>query len=80
MKIKGNFIFVKRRGSFIGFIDLGETDINTLNFEKKQDLATHVWCILPGVFFEFKVQFRSVFRTQSSIYDGAFFAKIVHNF
>ena len=26
---------------------------------------------LPGVFFKFKVQFRGVFRTQSSIYYGA---------
>ena len=41
MKIKGNLIFVKHTGSLIVFIDLGDTDINTLNFEKKEDFATH---------------------------------------
>ena len=41
MKIKGNVIFVKHAGSHIGFIDLGNTDINILNFEQKEDLATH---------------------------------------
>ena len=41
MKIKENLIFVKHTGSLTGFIDLRDTDINTLNFEKKEDLATH---------------------------------------
>ena len=41
MKIKGNLIFVKHTESLIGCIDLGDTDINTLNFEKKEDLAKH---------------------------------------
>ena len=41
MKIKENLIFVKHTGNHTGFIDLGDTDINTLNFEKKEDLATH---------------------------------------
>ena len=41
MKIKGNLIFVKHTGSLIGFIDLGDTHINTLNFEKKEDLAAN---------------------------------------
>ena len=41
MKIKGNLIFVKHTGSLIGFIDLRDVHINTLNFEKKEDLATN---------------------------------------
>ena len=46
MKIKENLIFVKHTGSLTGFIDLGDTDMNTVNFEKKEDLATH-----PLVYF-----------------------------
>ena len=41
MKIKKKIIFVKHTGTFTDFIDLGDTDISTLNFEKKEDLATH---------------------------------------
>ena len=41
MKINLNLIFVKHTGSLIDIIDLGDTDINSLNFEKKEDLATH---------------------------------------
>ena len=72
MKIKENFIFVKHTGSIVGFIVLGDTNINTLDFEKKEDLATHAGVFLPRFFFKFKVQFRGLFRTQSSIYYGAF--------
>ena len=32
--------FLLNTGSFTGFIDLGDTDINT--FEEKEDFATHV--------------------------------------
>ena len=39
MKIKKKIIFVKHTGNFTDFIDLGDTDISTLNFEKKEDLA-----------------------------------------
>ena len=41
MKIKRNLIFVKHTGNLIVFTDLGDTDINTSNFKKKEDLATH---------------------------------------
>ena len=41
MKIKEKLIFVKHTGSHTGFIDLGDTDRNTLNFERKEDLTTH---------------------------------------
>ena len=37
MKVKKFFFFVKHTKSLTGFIDLGDTDINTLNFEKKED-------------------------------------------
>ena len=63
MKIKGNLIFVKHTWSLIGFIVLGNTDINTLNFEKKEDLTTHALVVLPRLFSKFKVQFKGVFRT-----------------
>ena len=50
MKIKENLILVEH-GSFTGFIDLGETVINTLNFEKKEDFATHALVyFVRGVF------------------------------
>ena len=35
MKIEENLIFVTHTGSLTGFIESGDTDINTLNFEKK---------------------------------------------
>ena len=41
MEIRETLIFVKLTGILTGFFDLGDTDINTLNFEKKGDLATH---------------------------------------
>ena len=41
MKKKENLIFVKHTGNLTGFTDVGDTGINTLNFEKKQDLAIH---------------------------------------
>ena len=41
MKIKETLILVKHTGILTGLIDLGDTDINTLSFQKKEDLATH---------------------------------------
>ena len=41
MKIKENVILDKHAGSLTGFIDLGDTDINTVSFDKKENLATH---------------------------------------
>ena len=72
MKIKGNLIFVKHTGSLTSFIVLGDTDINPLNFEKKEDLVIHALVFLPRLFSKLKVQFRGVFRTKLSIYYGAF--------
>ena len=60
-------------GSFTGFIDIGDTVKNTLNFEKKEDFATHALVyFVRGIFSNLKIQFMSVFRTQPNIYDGAF--------
>ena len=78
MKIKENLIFDKHTWSLIGFIDLGDTDINSLNFEKKEDLAAHALVYSArGAFFKFTVQYRSIFRTQSSIID---MMKMVNDF
>ena len=44
--------FLLNTGSVTGFIDLGDIDINTLNFEQKK-ISLHMhWCILSGVFFQ----------------------------
>ena len=41
--------------SFNGFFDLGDTDINALNFEKKEDFATHTLVyFVRGVFSNLK--------------------------
>ena len=41
--------------SFTGFIDLGDTDINALNFEKKEDFARHTLVyFVRGVFSNLK--------------------------
>ena len=60
-------------GSLASFIDLGDTDINTLNFEKKEDFATHalVYFVRGVFFFKFKEHFIGVFSAQSNIYAGA---------
>ena len=65
--------FLLTTGSFTGFIDIGDTVKNTLNFEKKEDFATHALVyFVRGIFSNLKIQFISVFRTQPNIYDGAF--------
>ena len=43
--------FLLSTGSFTGFIDIGDTVKNTLNFEKKEDFATHALVyFVRGVF------------------------------
>ena len=66
--MKENLILVKNR-EIHWFFGLGDTDINTLNFEKKDDFTTLFW---QECFFIFKIQFIGVFTTYSNIYDGAF--------
>ena len=52
MKIKENLILVQ---TLTVLIDLGDTDINTLNFENKEDLATHALAYLVrGAFSDLK--------------------------
>ena len=50
MKIK-KIWFLLNTVSFNGFFDLGDTDINALNFGKKEDFATHTLVyFVRGVF------------------------------
>ena len=42
MKIQSNLMFEKSTGELIGFLDLGDPDVNYANFEKADKLATHV--------------------------------------
>ena len=52
MKIKENLILLQ---TLTVLIDLGDTDINTLNFENKEDLATHALAYLVrGAFSDLK--------------------------
>ena len=47
--------FLLNTRSFTGFIDLWDTVINTLNFEKKEDFATHALVyFVRGVFSDLK--------------------------
>ena len=52
MKIKENLILVQ---NLTLLIDLRDTDINTLNFENKEDLATHALVyFVRGAFSDLK--------------------------
>ena len=42
MKIKSNLVFDRHTGELIGFLDLGDPDINFASLEKEDELATHV--------------------------------------
>ena len=55
MKIKENLVFDKYTGNLIGFIDLGDTDINTLNSEKKKPRYACTGVSCQGCYFRFKV-------------------------
>ena len=48
MKIKENLVFDKYAGNLTGFIDLGDNDIITLNFEKKKEITTPTLVFLVG--------------------------------
>ncbi len=41
MKIQGNLIWDKHSGELIGYVDLGDPDINFATLEKLDDLASH---------------------------------------
>lgn len=41
MKIKSNLVFDKHTGELIGFLDLGDMDVNYDLFKNKEKLATH---------------------------------------
>ncbi len=50
MKIQSNLVFEKSTGELIGFLDLGDPDVNYANLEKVEKLATHVLAfIVRGV-------------------------------
>ncbi len=42
MKIQSKLVFDKHTGQLVGFLDLGDPDINYTAFEKKEELATHI--------------------------------------
>ena len=43
MKINSNLVFDKNSGELIGFVDLGDPDINFATLEKEDTLATHAF-------------------------------------
>ena len=46
MKIQSNLVFEKSTGELIGFLDLGDPNVNYANFAKADKLATHVLAFL----------------------------------
>ena len=42
MKIKENLVFDKYTGDLVGYVDLGDPDLNYASFDNCDDLATHV--------------------------------------
>ena len=46
MKIQENLVWYKRSGELIGFVDLGDININCATLENVQKLATHVLVFL----------------------------------
>ena len=55
MKVQSNLVFDKHTGELIGYVDLGEPDINFGTLEKQDDIATHALVFLVrGVCTELK--------------------------
>ena len=52
MKIKENLVLDKNTANLSGFIDLGDTGINILDFEKNNDLTTHALVFFSRVLFQ----------------------------
>lgn len=46
MKIQENLVWDKHTGDLIGFVDLGDTDLNYATLKKSDEIATHVLVFL----------------------------------
>ena len=46
MKIQSNIIWDKHTEEFIGYVDLGDTELNYATLEKTDNIATHIWVFL----------------------------------
>ena len=46
MKIQENLVWDKHTGELIGFVDLGDTELNYASLQKVDDLATHILAFL----------------------------------
>ena len=46
MKIQEKLVWDKHTGDLIGFVDLGDTDLNYATLQKTDDIATHVLAFL----------------------------------
>ena len=42
MKMQSNFVWDKQTGKLIGYVDLGDTDLNDATLEKTDIIVTHV--------------------------------------
>ena len=47
MKIQQNLVYDKYSGDLVGYVGLGDPDLNYASFKNHDDLATHVWA---GIF------------------------------
>ena len=55
MKVQSNLVFDKHTGELIGYVDLGDPNINYGNLEKQDEIATHALVFLVrGVCTELK--------------------------
>ena len=41
MKIQENLVYEKQSGDLVGYVDLGDPDLNLASFDQQDDLATH---------------------------------------
>ena len=46
MKIQENLVWDKHTGDLIGFVDLGDTELNYATLRKAEGIATHVLVFL----------------------------------
>ena len=46
MKIQENLVWDKHTGDLIGFVDLGDTELNYATFKKSDEIATHILVFL----------------------------------
>lgn len=58
MKIQSNLVFIKHTYDLIGFVDLGDPEINFNSFEDESELATHIlFFYLRGICTNLKYSF-----------------------